>query len=42
MWIIKKLGGMDWIELAQNGAQWKALVNSNELLGYTKWWVILE
>jgi hypothetical protein len=36
-------GGMDWIHLAQDMDQWRALVNTVlNLRGSTKWWEILE
>jgi hypothetical protein len=36
-------GGMDWIHLAQDRAQWRALVNTdNKFSGSIKCWEILE
>jgi hypothetical protein len=32
--------GMDWIDLAQDSDQWRALVK--EPSGYIKWWGALE
>jgi hypothetical protein len=33
---------MDWIDLAQDREQWKALVNINKPSGSIKWWEVLE
>jgi hypothetical protein len=35
-------GGMDWIDLAQDREQWRALVNSNEPSGSIKCCEIIE
>jgi hypothetical protein len=36
-------GSMDWINLALDGDQWRALVNTvNDLSGSIKCWEILE
>jgi hypothetical protein len=36
-------GGMDWIDLAQDKDQWKAICeHSNEPLGSIKCWELLE
>jgi hypothetical protein len=34
--------GMDWIDLAQNRDQWRALERGNELSGSIKRWELLE
>jgi hypothetical protein len=34
--------GMDWIVLAENRDQWRALMNMNEPLGSIKCWEVLE
>jgi hypothetical protein len=34
--------GMDWIVLAQNTDQWRAVVNGNEPSGSIKCWEFLE
>jgi hypothetical protein len=34
--------GMDWIDLAQDRNQWRALVNGNEPSGSIKCWEVLQ
>jgi hypothetical protein len=36
------LGGMDWIDQAQDRNQWRALANTVEPSGSIKCWEILE
>jgi hypothetical protein len=34
--------GMDWIDVAQDRDQWKALVNNKGTSGSIKYWEVLE
>jgi hypothetical protein len=36
------LGGVEWIELAQDRDQWKAFVKTVKTFGFMKYWAILE